>query len=52
MSEICVLDAGSTKQRSLVRTTPAAMRLFFTRAPAARGGSHECKSRRGGRRCP
>jgi transposase len=34
LSEICVLGAGGTKQRASLRTTRAAMRLFFTRAPA------------------
>lgn len=33
-SEVCVLRADGTMQRTTVRSTRAAMRLFFTRAPA------------------
>ena len=33
-SEVCVLRADGTMQRATVRSTRAAMRLFFTRAPA------------------
>jgi transposase len=34
MSEVCVLSANGSQQRMSLRTTRAAMRLFFTRSPA------------------